>query len=106
MPYTVETKCEKQGVLKMEKKSAARPPVKSYRAGNIQGALWANEREKDGQVFGFKTASLRRSWFDSEKKIWMNESINLRKQDVAKALVVLTKLQDDLLLSEEDGEDE
>ncbi len=90
----------------MEKKQAARPPVKSFRAGNIQGAVWANEREKDGQIFEFKTASLRRSWFDSEKKIWMNESLNLRKQDVSKALVILSKLQEDLLLSEGDDENE
>lgn len=90
----------------MEKKQAAKPPLKTYRSGSIQGAVWLNEREKEGQVFGFKTATLRRSWFDKERNIWMNESINLRKQDVTKALLVLSKLQEDLLLSEEDEENE
>ena len=95
----------------MEKKKvmtqvANRPPIKTFRAGNIQGALWLNEREKEGQIFDFKTVSLRRSWYDNEKKTWMNESINLRKQDVTKALVVLSKLQEELLLNVEDEENE
>ena len=90
----------------MEKKSAARPPVKTYRSGSIQGAVWMNEREKEGQIFGFKTASLKRSWFDKEKNTWMNESMNLRKQDVTKALLILGKLQEDLLLNVEDEENE
>lgn len=106
MPYTtVETRCEKQGVKQMEKKSAARPPIKTFRSGNIQGAIWLNEREKEGQIFSFKTASLRKSWFDKEKNMWMNESINLRRQDLTKALVILTKLQEELFLNDEEDEE-
>lgn len=89
----------------MEKKSVAKPPIKTFRSGNIQGAIWLNEREKDGQIFEFKTVSLRKSWFDKERNTWMNESVNLRRQDITKAVIILTKLQEELYLNEEEVED-
>ena len=81
-------------------------PIKSYRAGNISGAIWLNEREVNGNIVGFKTISLRRSWKDKEKDIWRDEVINVRRQDLAKLGVILRNMENDLFLTEEDDENE
>ncbi len=81
-------------------------PIKTYRSGNIQGALWLNEKEKNGQIIGYKTVSIRRSWKDAEKNIWRDETMNLRKQDLPKIILILQKLQEDVLLAQEEGEEE
>lgn len=79
----------------------ANRPIKHYRAGNLQGAIWFNEREVKDAIVGFKTVSIRRSWKDKDKDIWREETLNLRKQDLAKLAVILNKLQEDLLLNDE-----
>ncbi len=85
----------------------ANRPIKQYRAGNIQGAIWFNEREVKDAIVGFKTVSIRRSWKDKDKDLWREETINLRKQDIPKLMVILNKLQEELLLSDnEEGEDD
>ena len=84
----------------------ANRPIKQYRAGNIQGAIWLNEREVKDVIVGFKTVSIRRSWKDKDKDLWREETLNLRKQDIPKLAVILSKLQEDLLLNdEEEGDD-
>ncbi len=82
----------------------ANRPVKSYRCGNFSGAIWANEKDtKEGSV-SFLTASLRRSWKDKSGG-WRDETVNLRKNDVAKAILLLNKLQEEMFFSEaEDNE--
>jgi len=77
-------------------------PIKKFKAGGIEAAIWFNEREVDGNVVGFKTATLRRSWKDNKQNIWRDEVINLRKGDIGKALVVLNKVNEELLLKDED----
>ncbi len=84
----------------------ANRPIKQYRAGNIQGAIWFNEREVKDAIVGFKTVSIRRSWKDKDKELWREETLNLRKQDLPKLAIILNKLQEDLLLTEEDDDDE
>ena len=79
-------------------------PIKKFRAGNVETALWFNEKIIEGNKVGFKTATLRRFWKDKEKDIWRDEVINLRKQDVVKAILVLQKIQEELFLNEEKGE--
>ncbi|MBS3159354.1 hypothetical protein J4436_01065 [Candidatus Woesearchaeota archaeon] len=78
----------------------ANRPIKQYKAGNISGAIWFNEKEKDNQILGFKTVSIRRSWKD--KDTWRDESLNLRKTDIPKVLLILTKIQEDLLLNQQE----
>jgi len=84
----------------------ANRPIKQYRAGNVQGAIWFNEREVNGTIVGFKTVSIKRSWKDKEKGIWRDETLNLRKQDLPKIRVILDKITEDLLLTPEEEEDE
>ena len=78
-------------------------PIKKFRAGAIEAAIWFNEKEVDGQVVGYKTATLRRSWRDNKQGIWRDEVINMRKGDIGKALVVLQKVNEELLLKDDAG---
>ena len=79
-------------------------PVKNYRCGNFSGAIWANEKDKGSEIISFVTASLRRSWKDKTGN-WRDETINLRKNDVAKAILLLNKLQEDMFFSDIGGDD-
>lgn len=81
----------------------ANQPIKKYKSGLIQGAIWLNEKDINGDLVGFKTASLRRSWKDKDNQ-WRDETMNLRKADIPKVLVVLSKIQEDLLLGDENDE--
>lgn len=81
----------------------ANQPIKKYKSGLIQGAIWLNEKDVDGDKVGFKTASLRRSWKDKDNQ-WRDETMNLRKADIPKALVILNKIQEDLLLGDDNDE--
>lgn len=74
-------------------------PIKKYKSGSIQGAVWLNERTIDGNVVGFKTATLKRSWKDKETNQWREETMNLRKGDLPKMMVILNRIQEDILLS-------
>ena len=58
-----EIKCEKQWrLIKMEKtiqKNTQNMPLKKFRAGAIEGVIWANKRKReDGTEIEFKTATL------------------------------------------------
>jgi len=77
-------------------------PIKKFKSGNIEAAVWFNEREVDGNIVGFKTVSLRRSWRDAKQDIWRDETLNLRKGDLAKVLLVAMKAQEELLLDKGD----
>ena len=82
-------------------------PIKKYRAGALDVAVWNNvKKTRDGEEISFKTISLRRSWRDKEQDIWRDEKINLRKGDIAKAIVLLQKAQEELFLSDESHDEE
>ncbi len=75
-------------------------PVKKFRSGNIEAAIWLNERDVDGNMINFKTVSLTRSWKKSEDDVWRNDVVHLRRTDLTKAILVLQKAQEDLFLAE------
>ncbi len=82
-------------------------PIKKFRAGNIEVAVWSNKRKRyNGEEVEFKTLSLSRSYKKKEDDVWRNEIINLRKGDIAKVSVVLNEAQKYLLLSGGSGGDE
>ncbi|MBM3199843.1 hypothetical protein FJZ53_02810 [Candidatus Woesearchaeota archaeon] len=80
-------------------------PIKRWRSGNITGAVWLNERAIRGETRGFKTATIRRSW-KKEGDVWRDETLNIRRQDIPKLMAILNKLQEELLLKEEEGDDD
>jgi len=92
-------KIRKEGV-KMNNK-----PIKKYRSSNFSGAVWFNEREVDGAKVGFKTLTLTRSWKEKTEDVWKNEHINFRKSDIPKIMSIMNKLQEDIFLSVEGGDD-
>ena len=48
---------------------------------------------------------MRRSWYDKDKKLWRDETINLHKTDIPKMIVILNRIQEEILLNDK-GEDE
>ena len=81
-------------------------PIKKFRSGNIEAAIWSNEKEFNGGLVEFKTISLSRSYKKKDEEIWRNEVINLRRNDLQKTVLVLQKAQEELLLSQEQVEEE
>ncbi len=81
-------------------------PIKKFRSGNIESSIWLNEKQdKEGNKINFKTVSLRKSWNQEGK--WHDSTINLRRNDLQKIILVLNKAQEELLLSEEkEGEED
>ena len=80
-------------------------PIKKFKSGNIEAAIWANEKEFNGGLVEFKTVSLNRSYKKKGEEIWRNEIINLRKGDIPKIMLVLQKAQEELLLNQEQNEE-
>ena len=77
-------------------------PLKTWKSGNISGALWFNEREiKDGVKVGFKTVTLRRSWKD-KKDILRDETLSIRRQDLPKILTIVHQMMNELYLTEKE----
>lgn len=79
-------------------------PIKKFKCGSIECAIWNNEkqRESDGAVLEFQTVSLRKSWRKDDQ--WHDAVIQLRRNDLQKAILVLQRAQEALLL--EGGDDD
>lgn len=79
-----------------------KPPIEKFRAGQLEAAIWFNEKKlKDDTVVGFKTVSLRKSWKD-EQGVWRDAVIQLRKHDVPRVIVLMNKVMEQLLLAQEE----
>ena len=77
-------------------------PVAKFKCGAIECAVWNNEKERDGTVLEYKTVSLRKSWRQDDQ--WHDAVIQLRRNDLQKAILVLQKAQESLLLAGESNE--
>ena len=82
-------------------------PIKKFRAGQLEAAIWLNEREikERGEIIGFKTVSLKKAWKDNEGT-WRDATIQLRKNDIPKVLVLMQKVMEELLLTQEEKDDD
>ena len=81
-------------------------PIRSWRSGNISGAIWQNEKKiKEGTKVNFKTASIKRAW-KKEGDVWRDEVLNFRRQDLPKISTILNEMQKELFLVEGEREDE
>lgn len=83
-------------------------PIKKFKSGAIETAIWNNEKDFNDSKVEFKTVSLTRSYKKKGEDIWRSESVNLRKNDLIKAILVLQKAQEELLMQQsmEVGDDE
>ena len=79
-------------------------PIKKFRSANIEAAIWSNKRDVEGASVEFKTLSLSRSYKKSKEDVWRNEIINLRRNDIQRAIIVLKKAQEEMLLNDEKGD--
>ena len=75
-------------------------PIKKFKSGAIEVAIWSNERDFNDGVVEFKTVSLTRSYKKKGEDLWRSESINLRRNDLIKAILVLQKAQEELLMQQ------
>ena len=80
-------------------------PIKKWKVGNWEVAVWSNKRKNNGEELEFKTATLRRSWKDKQD-IWRDETINIRRQDLPKILAIVNEMMKELYLTQEKEEDE
>ena len=87
---------------------SGKPPIKKWRVGNVELAIWDNEKKIDGgTTVNFKTASLTRSYRKKDEDQWRNEVINnIRRQDFAKLIALLQKAQDYLFFETQKSREE
>lgn len=72
-------------------------PEKKFSAGAISATVWNNETSnKSGEAVSFKTVQLQRSYQDKDGN-WQNTN-SLRVNDIPKAILVLNKAYEYLLL--------
>jgi hypothetical protein len=85
---------------------AGNMPTHKFKAGNIEAAVWSNKKEIDGAQVEFRTISLSRSYKKKGEDLWRNDVINMRRNDIQKAIIVLQKAQEELLLKQQEEDDE
>lgn len=81
----------------------AQQPAKKWSSGHLDVCVWENEKEKNGSIINFRTISLTKSWKD-EKGQWRSQTINLIRNDIPKAILLLQKAQEELFIGKEDEE--
>lgn len=84
----------------------ANMPIKKFISGNIQGAIWLNSKEIDGNKTEYKTVSITRSYKKKDEDVWRNEILNIRRSDLPKIMTILHKLHEELYLTEQGGGDD
>jgi hypothetical protein len=78
-------------------------PEKKFRAGAISATVWQNAgQRKDGTVTSFNTISFERGYKDKEGN-WKSTS-SLRIADIPKAVVVLSKAYEYLVMKQSASE--
>ncbi len=81
-------------------------PIKKFKSGNIETAIWSNEKDFNGGMVEFKTITVSRSYKKKGEDIWRSDVINLRRNDIQKVILVLQKAQEELLLNQEQRDEE
>ncbi|MBI4981052.1 hypothetical protein HZC30_05860 [Candidatus Woesearchaeota archaeon] len=76
-------------------------PEKKFRAGGVAATVWLNKGHRpNGEESEYKTISIERRYTDKEGK-WQSTN-SLRVNDLPKAMVVLQKAYEQLVLNEQD----
>lgn len=77
--------------------------IKSVKSGNFEATIWENEKDLDeGGIIGYQTISIRKTWRDPNGT-FREQKLHLRKQDIERVVVLLRKVQEHVLLEEQDG---
>ena len=83
----------------------ANRPIKKWRSGNLEVAIWLNERINNDTKVEFKTLSLTRNWKKKDDDVWRSDVMNLRRMDIPKVMILLQKAQEELFLTSQEHED-
>lgn len=98
----VEIRCDKQReafYMTEANTSGDNLPEKQFRAGAISATIWRNNiTKKDGSSAEIMTISFQRSYKDKETAEWKKTS-SMRSMDLPKAVVVLNKAYEYLVLN-------
>jgi len=78
--------------------SVGNMPMKKFSAGAISVSIWQNSGEKDGRQYEYSSMSVDRAYKDKEGN-WQHTG-QLRTGDLPKAMVVLSKAYEFLVLKE------
>jgi len=79
-------------------------PEQKFRAGSVSATIWLNHsQDKDGKQVSFKTVNFERSYMDKNGN-WQSTSA-LRVSDLPKAILVLNKAYEHLMLHDNTRDD-
>ncbi len=81
-------------------------PYKKFKSGLVEAAVWLNEKDGRGATVEFKSVTLRKSWHDDKKNMWRDSSMTFLADELSRAILVMQKAQEELLLKKEDEEHE
>ena len=96
---------EKPKVPSLDEVMNKKRPEKKFRAGPLSATIWANEGKNDkGEAVTYKTISFERNYMDKDGN-WQKTN-SLRPSDLPKALLVLQKAYEYLVLDNESIETE
>ncbi len=77
-------------------------PEKKFRAGAVSATVWKNAgKNKTGEAVEYRTISIERNYKDKDDK-WQSTN-SLRLNDLPRAVVVLQKAYEYLVLRDPDG---
>jgi len=79
-------------------------PDKKFRAGAISATVWKNHSEKNGAVVEYRTVSLDRN-YQNNKGEW-NSTNTFRSSDLPKAMLVLQKAYEYIVMKDNTLEEE
>lgn len=74
-------------------------PLAKFKAGAMSSSVWNWTGQKGDDEFSYNTIQVQRS-FKNNKDEWVNETMNLRKNDVLNAILVLQKAYENIVLEE------
>ena len=78
-------------------------PEKKIKAGAISATIWKNEKQDgEGKPFNYFSVSIDRNYTDKEGS-WHNTN-SLRISDLPKAILVLQKAHEELVLKQQEAE--
>jgi len=75
-------------------------PIKKWKTGSWEIAIWSNKRKINNEEVEFKTASMSRSYKKKDENIWRSEVINFRRSDLGKVYTLLDQARNFLFLGE------
>lgn len=79
-------------------------PEHKFKAGSVSATIWVNQgQDKDGKQVSFKTVNFERSYIDKNGN-WQSTGA-LRVSDLPKAILVLNKAYEYLMLQDNTSED-